>query len=169
MNEIINILIVDDDMGHATLIRKNLKRLGLKNPVFHFKDGQEILDFFFEKNSGKPIKSGDSYMMLLDIRMPKVDGVEVLKRIKAHDDFRKIPIIIITTNDDPRDIEYCYSIGCSGYIIKPIKYERFAETINNLDILLDRNDSPDFNSTGSFGMRDSVLGGIENKNEFANF
>lgn len=169
MNEIINILIVDDDMGHATLIRKNLKRLGLKNPVFHFKDGQEILDFFFEKNSDKPIKCGDSYMILLDIRMPKVDGVEVLRRIKAHDEFRKIPIIIITTNDDPRDIEYCYSIGCSGYIVKPIKFDCFAETINNLDILLDRNDSPNLNSNGSFETRNSLHRGLENKHEFANF
>jgi CheY-like chemotaxis protein len=122
MKEDVHILIADDDMGHAALIRRNLKRLGLPNPVIHFKDGQEVLDFLFKKSAGP-------YLLLLDIRMPKKDGLEVLRCIKGDPELGKIPVIMITTTDDPWDIEQCQLFGCSSYIVKPIKYETFVDAV----------------------------------------
>jgi CheY-like chemotaxis protein len=134
MNQEVHILIADDDIGHATLIRRNLKRLGLTNPVTHFKDGQEILDFLFRKSDGPHWQEGHSYLLLLDIRMPKIDGVEVLRSIKKDPVLRRIPVIMITTTDDPRDIEQCHVFGCSSYIVKPIKYDKFAEAVQKLGL-----------------------------------
>src|SRR3954465_4380962 len=90
------ILIVDDDEGHAILIRENLEAAGLKNKIEHFRDGQAILDFF---NQGRPSNT-ESYLILLDIRMPKVDGIEVLRRLKADPKLRNLPVIMLTTTDD---------------------------------------------------------------------
>ena len=93
MKKEVNILIAEDDMGHAALIRKNLVRSGITNSIIHFKDGQEILDFLF-KTGGKPHReSGISYLLLLDIRMPKVDGVEVLRRLKEDKELKKIKMM----------------------------------------------------------------------------
>jgi CheY-like chemotaxis protein len=134
MNRHVHILIADDDMGHATLIRRNLKRLGLVNPVIHFKDGQEVLDFLFRKAGGPHWQEGHTYLLLLDIRMPKVDGLEVLRTIKADPELGKIPVIMITTTDDPMDIEQCHLCGCSGYMVKPVRYEKFVEVIRKLGL-----------------------------------
>ncbi|MGE5340895.1 MAG: response regulator [Candidatus Omnitrophota bacterium] len=135
MRDEVHILIADDDIGHATLIRRNLKRLGLSNPVTHFKDGQEVLDYLFKRTAQGPHwQGGNSYVLLLDIRMPKVDGVEVLRSIKNDPELRKIPVIMITTTDDPRDIEQCHSFGCSGYIVKPVKYDKFVEAVQKLGL-----------------------------------
>jgi CheY-like chemotaxis protein len=130
------ILVAEDDEGHAKLIKKNLKRSGIVNEVLLFKDGQEILDFLFRKGSGKHRQSGDAYVLLLDIRMPKVDGVQVLEQIKADSDLKKLPVIMITTTDDPREIANCHAMGCSSYITKPIDYENFVNAIRQLGLFL---------------------------------
>ncbi len=138
MRDEVQILIAEDDMGHATLIRRNLKRLGISNPVIHFKDGQEALDFFFSKDShDMHLSTSGSYLLLLDIRMPKVDGVEVLRRIKEHPELRKMPIIMITTTDDPSDIDICHMFGCSSYVVKPVKYDKFVEAIQKLGLFFE--------------------------------
>jgi len=136
MKDEVHILIADDDMGHATLIRRNLKRAGLPNPITHFKDGRELLDFLFNKSDAPHRESGSSYLLLLDIRMPKVDGVEALNCIKEDDDLKKIPVIMLTTTDDPREIEKCHVLGCNSYIVKPINYEKFVEAIKKLGVFL---------------------------------
>jgi CheY-like chemotaxis protein len=122
------ILIVDDDEGHAILIRENLEAAGLSNPIRHFRDGQAILDFFFKD----PPRVSDTYLILLDIRMPKVDGIEVLRRIKADPALRKLPVIMLTTTDDSRDVVRCHELGCNVYMQKPVDYERFSEAIRRL-------------------------------------
>ncbi len=122
------ILIVDDDEGHAILIRENLEAAGLKNRIRHFRDGQAVLDFFFKD----PPKVPETFLVLLDIRMPKVDGIEVLRRIKAHPPLRKLPIIMLTTTDDSRDVVRCHELGCNVYMQKPVDYDRFSEAIRNL-------------------------------------
>ena len=134
-NEVI-ILIAEDDDGHATLVKRNLKRSGLSNSIIHFHDGQEILDFLFKVGDGPHRISGESYLLLLDIRMPKVDGIEVLRQVKADPELRKLPVIMITTTDDPREVEYCHQLGCSNYIVKPIEYEKFIESIKQLGFFL---------------------------------
>ncbi|MCH8830517.1 MAG: response regulator [Planctomycetes bacterium] len=130
------ILIADDDDGHATLIKKNLKRAGLQNEFMRFRDGQETLDFLFGTAQGAKHISGTAYLLLLDIRMPKVDGVGVLKQIKADDELRKIPVIMLTTTGDPREIERCHFYGCSSYVVKPVEYDAFIEAIRRLGLFL---------------------------------
>lgn len=136
MNNAPTILIVEDDEGHAILIRENLEMAGLKNPIRHFRDGQAILDFFFARD-GQALSAPDGpYLVLLDIRMPKVDGIEVLRRLKSDPELRKLPVIMLTTTDDTREVERCHVLGCNVYIQKPVDYDKFAEAIRRLGLFV---------------------------------
>lgn len=130
------ILIAEDDEGHAELIRKNLKRTGIINEIIHFKDGQETLNFLFKKCDRPHRKVKTAYLLLLDIRMPKVDGIEVLRQIKRDKELRKMPVIMITTTGDPREVEKCHALGCSNYVHKPVDYENFVNAIRQLGLFL---------------------------------
>ena len=132
----VHLIIAEDDEGHAALIKKNLTRAGFKNHIVHLKDGQEVLDFFFKKGEGQHRVSGKSYLLLLDIRMPKVDGIEVLRQLKENPDLSKMPVIMVTTTDDPREVRHCHELGCSIYITKPVEYESFIDAIKKLGLFL---------------------------------
>ena len=136
MTKEVVILIADDDAGHARLIEKNLRRAGLHNPVLRFENGQDILDFLFSRGEGPKRASDTSYMLLLDIRMPKVDGIEVLRQLKADPELRKLPVSMLTTTDDPREVARCHELGCSNYIVKPVGYDKFAEAITQLGLFI---------------------------------
>jgi CheY-like chemotaxis protein len=136
MNQMPEILIVDDDEGHAILVRENLIAAGLNNPIRHFTDGQAALDFFFGPSAAKRTDPGQAYLVLLDVRMPKVEGVEVLRRLKADPELRKMPIVILTTTDDAREVERCHQLGCNVYIQKPVDYDKFAEAIRRLGLFI---------------------------------
>jgi CheY-like chemotaxis protein len=129
MKTLPTILIVDDDEGHAILIHQNLAGAGLENPIQHFRDGQEILDFFFDRTGQRLNHAGESYLVLLDIRMPKVDGIEVLRRLKVDPELKRLLVIMLTTADDMRDVERCYTLGCSAYVQKPVDYQLFADAM----------------------------------------
>jgi len=127
-----SIVIAEDDEGHAILIRENLEAAGLRNRIAHFRDGQAVLDFFTsEHQSGE-----ESYIVLLDIRMPKVDGIEVLRRMKADPRLRLLPVIMLTTTDDIREVQRCHQLGCNGYIQKPVDYDKFAEAIRRIGLFV---------------------------------
>lgn len=132
----VTILIAEDDPGHARLIEKNLARGGLHNGIARFDNGQAILDFLFQRGSGSKRVPDRPYLILLDIRMPQVDGVEVLRQIKGDGELRKIPVIMLTTTDDPREVERCHDIGCSSYIVKPVDYDKFGEAIKSLGLYI---------------------------------
>jgi CheY-like chemotaxis protein len=136
MKKEVIILIAEDNEGHLALITKNLKRAGMANEIVTFKNGQEILDFLLKEGNGPHRKAGASYLLILDIRMPKVDGIEVLMEIKNDWELRKMPVIMITTTDNPREVEKCHSLGCSNYVTKPIEYEKFVDCIRNLGLFL---------------------------------
>ncbi len=136
MNNAPTILIVDDDEGHAILIHQNLEMAGLTNRIEHFRDGQAILDFFFERDGRTARVLEGTYLVLLDIRMPKVDGTEVLRRIKAHPELKRLPVIMLTTTDDSREVERCHQLGCNAYIQKPVDYDKFAEVIRRLGLFV---------------------------------
>ncbi len=131
-----NILIVDDDEGHAILVRQNLEAAGLNNRIEHFRDGQAVLNYFFNPDGTSQRHPGEVYLVLLDIRMPKVDGIEVLRRLKGDPELRKIPVIMLTTTDDQREVERCHRLGCSVYIQKPVDYDKFAEAIRRLGLFV---------------------------------
>ena len=132
MNKDTVILIAEDDIGHVELIKKNLWRSCVENDILQFKDGQEVLDFLFGEGDEAKREKSNSYILLLDIRMPKIDGQEVLKQIKQDKELRKIPVIILTTTDKASEIDRYYEMGCSFYMIKPADYNKFMEAVENL-------------------------------------
>jgi CheY-like chemotaxis protein len=134
----LKILVAEDDKGHFVLVKKNLWRSCVNSEIIHFVDGQQILDFLFEKNQNS-LQPGNAYLILLDIRMPKVDGLEVLKKVKNDPELKKIPIIMLTTTDDPEEIRKCYEAGCSFYIVKPSNYNDFMNCVEQLGTFISLN------------------------------
>ena len=130
------IVIVEDDEGHAILVRQNLEAAGLNNQFLHFRDGQAALDFFFAPGQAGSQQTDRSYLVLLDIRMPKVDGIEVLRRLKTDPELHKLPVIMLTTTDDVREVERCHQLGCNVYIQKPVDYDKFTEAIRRLGMFV---------------------------------
>jgi CheY-like chemotaxis protein len=131
------ILVVDDDLGHCELVRRNLRRAGVSNEIRSVHDGKSALDFVFGQGAfaGHALRS--DLLILLDINMPGgMSGLDVLQALKADAAARIIPVIMLTTTDDPRDIEKCYALGCSVYITKPVDPERFIEAVKRLGLLL---------------------------------
>jgi len=145
MQKDVIILIAEDDDGHAKLIEKNLKREGILNEIIRFKDGQDTLDYLFQKGKGLRRENDKALMLLLDIRMPKVDGVEVLRQVKENKKLKKIPVTMITTTDDPRVVENCYALGCSNYVTKPTDYDKFVIAIHQLSLSLNVAQVPKIN------------------------
>jgi CheY-like chemotaxis protein len=142
----ITILIAEDDDGHAELIIDNLREAGLTNDITRFRDGQEALDFLTgPPNTPETRHTGTAYLLLLDIRMPRLDGIETLRRIKADPELHKMPVIMLTTTDDPREVKNCYELGCSCYITKPVDYNNFSEMLNRLGLFLMVVQVPDIN------------------------
>ncbi len=130
------ILMAEDDPGHATLVQRNLRRAGIINEVAWVKDGQEALDYVYREGAYVGQDRSQSLVVLLDIKMPRVDGIEVLRRLKANERTKKIPVMMLTTTDDPREVELCYQLGCSVYVTKPVEYEKFREAIRQLGLFL---------------------------------
>lgn len=128
------ILLAEDDDGHAELIREQLIDACVASPLLRFRDGQEVLDFF-NPGAGR-YRPEQAYLLILDIRMPKVDGVRVLRWVKAQTHLRNIPVIMLTTTDDPAEIATCYQLGCNCYINKPIKFASFEETLRRLGLFI---------------------------------
>ena len=146
-NEVV-ILVAEDDNGHFALINKNLARAGLHNQIVRFADGQETLDFLFPTNDDGGREPHTPYLLLLDIRMPKVDGIEVLSKIKQDTELRKMPVIMLTTADDPREVERCHRLGCSIYIVKPVKYENFMDAVLKVGLFLSVVEVPHIDDMG---------------------
>jgi CheY-like chemotaxis protein len=139
------IVLVEDDDGHATLVERNLERIGVSNKILRLKDGQEALDFL-NGQTGMPGRNvNQPILLLLDIKMPRVDGVEVLRQLKSEPETALIPVIILTTTDDPREIQRCYELGCSVYVTKPVDYQAFVEAVNRLGLFLQVVRIPEFN------------------------
>ncbi len=136
MREDTVILIAEDDTGHFALVKKNLWRSCVSNSFIHFKNGQDVLDFLYMRGDGPKMTPNTSYLLLLDIRMPRVNGTEVLHEIKQHPEFRKIPVIMLTTTDSPSEVQRCHDMGCSFYMVKPPNYNDFMASVEHLGALL---------------------------------
>jgi CheY-like chemotaxis protein len=139
------IVLAEDDDGHASLVERNLKRAGVANGIHRLKDGQEALDYLLGQGEPPVRPAIPPLLLLLDIKMPRVDGVEVLRQLKANPSTAVIPVIILTTTDDPREIQRCYELGCSVYITKPVDYQAFVEAIHRLGLFLQVVRVPDCN------------------------
>jgi CheY-like chemotaxis protein len=142
------ILLVEDDDGHANLVARNLKRAGIANGIERLKDGQDALDYLQGLGAYASNKPSHPILLLLDIKMPRVDGIEVLRQLKANPHTAMIPVIVLTTTDDPREIQRCYELGCSVYITKPVDYQAFVDAVNRLGLFLQVVRIPDFSPSG---------------------
>ena len=118
------------------MIEKNLRRSNLTNGFVRLRDGQDALDYFRSEGEYVGQSPAKPCVLLLDIKMPRVDGFEVLRQLKADPRAAAVPVIMLTTTDDPRDIDRCYSLGCNVYITKPVEYEPFIEAIRRLGFFL---------------------------------
>jgi len=132
----VTIILAEDDDGHAALVQRNLERAGVLNGFLRVRDGQELLDYFHGKGEHAGLERSDAMVILLDINMPRIDGVEALRQLKADPATRATPVIMLTTTDDPREINRCYDLGCNVYITKPGDYEGFTEAIKRLGMFL---------------------------------
>ena len=132
MKENVKIIIAEDDAGHFQLVKQNLWLSCFNHEILHFKNGQEVLDFLSEQKN----IDANSYILILDIRMPKMDGYEVLEKIKADQELKKIPVIMLTTTAEESEIQKCYELGCSFYMVKPVDYQQFMNVVDSLGCFL---------------------------------
>jgi CheY-like chemotaxis protein len=130
------LLLVEDDPGHARLIERNLLRAPLPYPILILRDGQAALDYLLPAQEGQGARHPSPCLVLLDLNLPDCSGMEVLTRLKSHPSTRHIPVIMLTTTDDPNEMEQCYARGCNAYLTKPIAYEEFVKVIQRLGWLL---------------------------------
>jgi CheY-like chemotaxis protein len=127
----VTVLLVEDDVGHARLIEKNLRRSCVENRIVHLENGQDALDYVLDESH-----SSESLLLLLDLNMPGVSGFKVLETLKSKGETKHIPVVVLTTADDRGEVERCYQLGCNLYLNKPVDYESFAETIHQLGLFL---------------------------------
>ncbi|HTE24991.1 response regulator [Flavitalea sp.] len=121
------ILLVEDNMDDAALTIRALKKVNLADSVIHLEDGQEALDYLFGgKYTIKP------KVIMLDIKMPRVDGIEVLRRVKADESTRAIPVVIMTSSSEEKDLIASYQLGVNSYVVKPVEFENFAKAVSEL-------------------------------------
>ncbi|GHC53140.1 response regulator [Roseibacillus persicicus] len=133
--------MAEDDEGHALLIERALRKTGINNPIRRFRDGQEFIDFC-ESQAGPGCSVREAFVLLLDIRMPKIDGVEVLRMVKNSERLRNLPVVMLTTTENPREVDLCHEIGCNAYIVKPVTPNDFTETIRSLGEFLRKMEVP---------------------------
>jgi CheY-like chemotaxis protein len=117
------VLLVEDDVVNATSVEKAFHGLGMVQPLIHARNGQEALEYLGDRNRKKPD------IILLDLRMPKMNGIEFLKAVKADPALKSIPVIMLTTSQDQQDIAECFALGAAGYMIKPLDDEHLAQTL----------------------------------------
>ena len=137
----VNIIMVEDDEGHARLIEKNIRRAGINNDICHFTDGGTAIDYLFNHPEG-PAKNGPA-LILLDLNLPDMSGTDILARVKSDDHLKRTPVVVLTTTDDKLEIERCYDLGANVYITKPVNYESFADAIRQLGLFLSVIQVPD--------------------------
>lgn len=129
------IVMIEDDEGHARLIEKHIRRAGMVNAIIHFRDGASALAYLLDGGGGgSRIRS--RCLILLDLNLPDMSGVDVLTRLKSDIHLRRLPTIVLTTADDPREIQLCYDLGANAYITKPTNSEDFSNAIRQLGLFL---------------------------------
>lgn len=130
--ESVTIVMIEDDEGHARLIEKNLRRAGVFNEVVHRTNGMDGLKYLFETRA----VNLNPVLILLDLNLPDMTGIDILSKLKADEQLKRAPVIVLTTTDDQREIQRCYDLGCNVYITKPVNYETFSQAIRQLGLFL---------------------------------
>jgi CheY-like chemotaxis protein len=130
----VSIVMIEDDEGHATLIERNIRRAGVNNPIKPFRNGTDALEYLLGSDGSGKAHAGNSLLVLLDLNLPDMTGVDILAKIKGNEHLKRSPVVILTTTDDQREIQRCYDLGANVYITKPVDYEGFANAIRQLGL-----------------------------------
>jgi len=130
----IDIVIVEDNPADAELLMRVFKKHNVANKITILKDGAEAIDFFFSSDECKKSRSLRPMVVILDLKLPKVNGIEVLRRLKSDEETRKLPVVVLTSSREERDLEDSYSSGVNSYVTKPIKFEEFAKVVSEMEM-----------------------------------
>ena len=130
----VTIIMIEDDEGHARLIEKNIRRAGVSNEIVPFVNGTDALRYLLGANGSGEASAGRQLLVLLDLNLPDMTGVDILEKVKNNVHTKRSPVVVLTTTDDEREIQRCYDLGCNVYITKPVNYEGFANAIRQLGL-----------------------------------
>ena len=136
MTEPITIAMVEDDEGHARLIEKNLRRAGVHNKIVPLADGASAIAYLFGSDGSGLAHKGRPLLILLDLNLPDMSGIGILKRLKENEHLKISPVVVLTTTDDKFEIQRCYDLGCNVYVTKPVDYEKFANAVQQLGMFV---------------------------------
>jgi CheY-like chemotaxis protein len=130
----VKIIMIEDDEGHARLIERNIRRSGVNNEILPFTNGTDAIKYLFGGDGQGLAQKGEALLILLDLNLPDMTGIEILKRVKENQHLKAAPVVVLTTTDDAEEIKRCYELGCNVYITKPVNYESFANAIRQLGL-----------------------------------
>ena len=130
----VTIVMVEDDEGHARLIEKNIRRAGVNNEIKPFADGSSALNYVLGPDGSGKGAIGRQMLILLDLNLPDMTGVDILRKVKSNPHTKSTPVVVLTTTDDEREIKRCYDLGANVYITKPVDYENFSNAIRQLGL-----------------------------------
>ena len=133
MNTPVTIVMIEDDEGHARLIERNIRRSGINNEIVPFANGTDALKYLLGDGTSVA-RRGEALLILLDLNLPDMTGLDILRQVKENSDLKCVPVVVLTTTDDTQEIKRCYELGCNVYIVKPVNYENFAHAIRQLGL-----------------------------------
>jgi CheY-like chemotaxis protein len=134
MSTPVTIIMIEDDEGHARLIERNIRRSGVNNDILAFTNGTDASHYLFGIDGSGLNHRGEALLILLDLNLPNMGGIEILQRVKENSHLRSTPVVVLTTTDDSQEIQRCYELGCNVYVTKPVNYESFANAIRQLGL-----------------------------------
>jgi DNA-binding response OmpR family regulator len=134
MSTPVTIVMIEDDEGHARLIERNIRRSGVNNEILPFTNGTAASRYLFGKDGSGHDHKGRPLLVLLDLNLPDMTGIEILRQVKESKYLKSTPVVVLTTTDDSVEIKRCYEFGCNVYITKPVNYESFANAIRQLGL-----------------------------------
>ena len=135
----VKIVMIEDDLGHARLIEKNIRRANISNTIQHFETGHAALEYLFSAD----VRGKGPLLILLDLNLPDMSGTDILAEVKQDERLKRAPVVVLTTTDDKVEIQRCYDLGCNVYITKPVDYEAFAGAIRQLGLFLSVMQAPE--------------------------
>ncbi len=130
----VTIIMIEDDEGHARLIERNIRRSGVNNEIIAFATGNDAINYLFGADGTGIKHKGRALLILLDLNLPDMTGIDILRQVKENRYLRSAPVVVLTTTDDSQEIKRCYELGCNVYITKPVNYESFANAIRQLGL-----------------------------------
>ena len=149
MTPLKHILLVEDDPKDIELTLEALAEYNLSNKIVIARDGVDALDYLYRRGRFAERTGGNPVVMLLDLKMPRLDGVEVLKRIKSDEQLRVVPVVVLTSSRESRDLQECYKLGVNAYVVKPVRFAEFIEAIKQIGVFWALLNEPPPDSVGS--------------------